>query len=323
MAAAMTALTACSDDDDDFSNKLPLSSPVIEAGTPTYNTLSFSWQPVSGAVQYGYELIADISGEAVATDVTTLTSATFTNLEPGTAYTLRLRAFAAYESNNATSAIIEMHQSTAALIGLDAPELTVTHTATHHQADWTAVDGADAYAYTLTNTTTGALREGTTTDTTLNLTCLFGGDYTLTVRATSADPAHQSASDATSDTFSVDGSLLWTVSGTYTGKCVRGTWAATMSHFADGSYCIYGWHGVEGYDLHFFVDPDNAADMVALPEELYTLNSNYYFEVPTGLDSTPIVQVYPWNNYSRFSGDETSGQITLTTTARAADTFAW
>jgi hypothetical protein len=35
------------------------------------------------------------------------------------------------------------------------------------------------------------------------------------------------------------------------------------------------------------------------------------------------VQVYPWNNYSRFSGDETSGQITLTTTARAADTFAW
>ena len=58
--------TACDSDDD---LRQALSQPNVAQNDASYQSLSFSWEKVDNAVQYGYRLIAP-NGRAVKSDVT-------------------------------------------------------------------------------------------------------------------------------------------------------------------------------------------------------------------------------------------------------------
>ncbi|MGM9803305.1 MAG: hypothetical protein ACI308_03925 [Muribaculaceae bacterium] len=91
VAIALMALctVSCSDDDP---VKTPIAQPTIQVTYATYNTLTFEWNAVGGAVQYGYKLYNSM-GELIDGGVTGNTTATFTGLTLQSEYTLHLWAY--------------------------------------------------------------------------------------------------------------------------------------------------------------------------------------------------------------------------------------
>ncbi|MDE7236988.1 MAG: fibronectin type III domain-containing protein, partial [Paramuribaculum sp.] len=145
LALTPVALTSCDDDTD----PTPIASTSqLTSGAVTYNSLSFTWEPVDNAVQYGCQL-TDANGEAVDAKVTKSTSVTFTGLEAATTYTLNVWAYAAVGGPYATSEPVTITATTTALSQLAAPHVAIDNRAGTVTASWNAVEGATSYQVTL------------------------------------------------------------------------------------------------------------------------------------------------------------------------------
>lgn len=129
LAAAMLAVTSwsCSDND----TITPLSKASMTAGDITYNSLKFSWDKVTDARQYSYQLTRSGSDDILETGVTKETSVSFTGLQHDTEYTLTVLAYAAMGSAHSTSEPIILTARTADLTTLATPEPTWTREANY------------------------------------------------------------------------------------------------------------------------------------------------------------------------------------------------
>lgn len=260
---------ACSDDDDAV--KTALKDPALSNVSESVSSLTFSWDKVDNATQYGYELV-DEAGEMVATDVTKGTSVKFTGLKPATTYTLSVWAYAPLYGEMSTSKIATLTGTTAATEPLAAPRPEATVAAGVVTVTWEEVPHATSYIYSYpvldkataeTNIVTGETSDTSVTIEGLDLTA-----HTFTVYATSTDEAYTDSPEATVS-FTISHDELYTVTGKYTSAHLGQTFDVTMVAYDDNTYTLFAWYGVDYYNFDFSVN----ADGVIVPNSSYALNS--------------------------------------------------
>lgn len=316
---ATTFLSACDDDD---VKATPLSRPVATAADATYNSLTFRWDKIDGATQYGYRLKGE-SGAALVTDVTNTNTVTFSGLEYDTPYSLEVWAYGAYGSKNATSEVTVLQARTADLTDLAVPQLAAAAQGASVAVTWQEIEHAASYSILITDTEGAEVRTAQVSEPAYTVSGIAAGTYTVTVTATPDSPAFRAST--ASLTIVVERSAQWTVEGTYTTGDGR-SWTARMSFFGDGEYVIEDWYGVAGYNFTFFINESTPDDMFVCSDE-YEVDSNYWVQVPTGKSDPSIVYIYPWYNYCSFTGDRSAGEIKLytsdTMTTEKYDTFTW
>lgn len=300
-------LTACDSDDD---LRQALSQPDVAQSGASYQSLSFSWEKVDNAVQYGYRLTGP-DGRAVKSDVTKKTSVSFSGLQPATTYTLEVWAFAAMDGDWSTPPAITLTATTDALVQLATPVVTSS-------ADggltflWEAVPNAVDYSYTVADAEGSEVQSGTTSDTYVTISGLPNGDYTITVTALAHDGYSQS--EAATATGSILISELYRVEGTYRSAQLDSSWGATMVAYSDGTYSILAFYGVEGYNLDFKVNASTPDDMFEITNGEYvndTAAGYQTWQVPTGLSDPAMLIAFPWSNCSSYEGDRRSGTVTI------------
>lgn len=310
--ACSCGVVSCNDDDD---LKPALQSPVVTETAGAYNSLSFEWNDVPDAVQYGYRL-SDTDGIAVNAGVTYEKSVTITDLQPATTYTLQVWAFASMDGDYSTPPAVTLTATTDPLIKLNTPvglELA-SQNGCSYTATWNAVENASEYVYVVSDAEGNTVLNGTTSDASVLLNGLESGDYTFTVYAEGHGGYERG--DAVSAAFTVDkpAEPIYTVRGTYYSDQLGESWPATMEAYADGSYSIKAFYGVEGYNLDFKVNESDADDMFEIlngSQVVTDVNGvDYYtWQVPTGLSDPSVLDSYPWYNYSYFEGDRTEGEV--------------
>lgn len=315
---------SCSDD----APAVPLESTQGENAGITHNSLSFEWDKVAGAVQYGYELY-DNYESLVVRDVTGKTSLTLRNLKPATEYTLKVWAYAAIGSGYISSEPIVMTATTEALKTIGQPTLTFARKGLASVISWKKVTNADAYSYSLQNASGVTVVSGSTTSRSISFPNLELGDYTIIVKATTKKDGYESEGQAVSLDFTVVDVVVWKVEGVYTSAILGKSWKATLVYVGDDNYVIQGWYGVEGYDLLFYLDYSDEESIFNITSGVYEYSSGTgHYTVPTGRTDLSAVEVYPWWNYSTFTGNETSGAISLYVWSDNKnyyldDTFVW
>lgn len=306
--ACTCGVVSCNDNDD---LKPSLQTPVVSEIAESYNSLTFEWNDVANAVQYGYRL-SNTEGIAVDAGVTHSKAVTITGLEPATTYTLQVWAFASMDGDYSTPPAVTLTATTDALIKLSTPtDLALfTQNGYSYNATWDAVENANEYVYAVTDTEGATILTDTTTETEVHLQNLENGEYTFSVYAKGHDGYE--SSDVISDTFSIDKPTepIYSVRGTYYSDQLGESWPATMDAYADGTYSIKSFYGVEGYNFDFKVDESNAYDMFEIlnGQEAYE-NEYKTWQVATGLSDPSILDAYPWDNYSYFEGDRTEGEV--------------
>lgn len=312
--ACASVIVSCSDDDD---LKPALQSPVVTETAGAYNTLSFEWNDVPDAVQYGYRL-SDTDGMAVAAGVTHDKSVTITDLQPATTYTLQVWAFASMDGDYSTPPAVTLTATTDPLIKLATPSglALSSDNGYTYTASWNAVDNAIQYTYTVRDAEGALTEQNSISDTSVVFNNLENGEYTFSVYAEGYD-GYESSSSASAD-FKVDKpevvTPLYTVKGTYYSEQLGASWTAYMDAYADGTYTIRAFYGVEGYNLDFRINGSSADDMFEILNGQEVVEDvggyDYYtWHVPTGLSDPSALVAYPWYNYSYFEGDETSGEV--------------
>lgn len=80
----------------------PLNETTITVADAQYNSLTFEWNKVDGAVEYGYKL-TDTDGNTLDGGLTKLNSVKFEDLTHSTQYTFHLYAYASVTSDKTTS----------------------------------------------------------------------------------------------------------------------------------------------------------------------------------------------------------------------------
>lgn len=310
--ACACGVVSCNDDDD---LKPALQSPVVTETAGAYNSLSFEWNDVPDAVQYGYRL-SDTDGIAVNAGVTYEKSVTITGLQPATTYTLQVWAFASMDGDYSTPPAVTLTATTDPLIKLATPvglELA-SQNGYSYTATWNAVENASEYVYVVSDAEGNTVLNGTTSDASVLLNGLESGDYTFTVYA-EGHGGYESG-DAVSAAFTIDkpAEPIYTVRGTYYSDQLGESWPATMEAYAGGSYSIKAFYGVEGYNLDFKVNESDTDDMFEILNGCQVVTDvngeDYYtWQVPTGLSNPNVLDAYPWYNYSYFEGDRDSGEI--------------
>lgn len=302
-AVCLTGFTSCDDDNDNIAQEL--AAPSVTPGAATYHTLEFNWEAVPNTIQYGYKLI-DPNGTSVKAGVTRSTAITISGLQPSTTYTLQVWAFAGLDTDYATSPAKDLTATTADIIKLATPTPTLSEDGGKQTIVWDAVADAQTYAYTVTSADGTTVVSGTTADTYYTPAGLEEGDYTFTVKATTTDGAF-SDSDSASATFHIDKKPLYSIEGTFTSVQFNKSWSATMVAYADGSYSIQAFFGVEGYNFDFSVNADGTFNM--LVGEARDDGGFKYWSVPTGLASPAQYYIYPWDGFCSMVGDRSSGEI--------------
>ncbi|MDE6480035.1 MAG: hypothetical protein K2L45_07160 [Muribaculaceae bacterium] len=323
--ACSIGFTAC---DSDTDLREALAQPSVTQGNSNYQSLSFSWEKVGNAIQYGYRLI-DPNGRAVKADVTQKTSVQITGLQPATTYTLQVWAFACMDGDYSTPPAITLTATTAALEKLSTPTI-IASSENGVTFRWDAVPNALEYSYTVTDSDGATVISGITGDTFIQISGYPDGDYTISVTALGHDGYSQS------DTATATGTILvyevYRVNGTYHSAELNSSWTATMVAFSDNTYSILAFYGVEGYNLDFSVNTSNAADMFAITNGEYvndTAAGYVTWQVPTGLSEPAMLIAYPWYNYCYFEGNAKSGSVNIGCYNGANyanwdyDTFTW
>lgn len=313
-------LTACDDEDGILKTALP--TPDASNDGATYNSLSFRWNKIPGATQYGYRLKSG-DGTEIASDVTSGTELTFTGLQPDTPYTLEVWAYGKYDSADGTSETLALNARTLPLTKLDKPVVTVTPQGNSFVASWDAVAGAESYKVTVTDAEAGTeIRSVDQEETSYTISGLNTGTYNVSVRAVTAQEGYLD-SDPCVVQLIVTHVAQWTVKGTYTTADGK-SWAANMTYYGDGEYTIENWYGTEGYDFTFYNDPTNTEDMFSLSDQMYDYDeSTGYFWVPGGPGDNDGLWVYPWYNYSGMTGDRSYGEVTIYTSEGTVDKYTW
>lgn len=313
----VSTMTSCKDDEAVLS---ALQTTQAENGKATYNSLTFEWDKVEGATQYGYELY-DNNDLLVVRSVTGKNSVTIGDLKPATEYTLRVWSYAALDSDHTTSEPFELKATTAALKALGKPVLECNAQAGKYVVTWKKVSNATEYYYILTNAAGETVESGSVTSRTLTFSNLEIGNYTISVKATSTTGGYEPEGEFASLDFTVEEIFLWKVEGTYTSEVLGKSWPATIVCYGDNNYSIKGWYGVAGYDIDFKVDNSDPEDTFSITGNYGYDSSSYTYIVPTGRTDVQNVYVYPWYNYSLFSGNKAKGSVKLYVWSDAADDF--
>lgn len=295
----MALISSCSDDND---VKTPLSSTQIENGGATYNSLSFHWEPVAGATQYGYEL-SDPNGKLIVRDVTDVCEATFNELQPSTEYTLTVWAYAGIFGDHATSAPIVLKATTDGLSKVATPEPEYNANGSASVISWGEVPNATSYSYILSSGEE-IISSGEVETTSVTFNNLEKGDYKFEISANSTEPGFTDG-DSGILNFSVTTVEIWRVSGTYTSAITNKSWQATLVAYDNDSYSLLAWYGVEGYDFNFSYDKNDTEDPFKISGYEYDEGS-YTYGVPSGVSSLGEIWVYPWDGYCNMDGDRNS-----------------
>lgn len=302
--ACSIGLFSCSDDSD----LQPLGNPSVSSTGLSYESLSFSWNAIPNAVQYGYRL-TDESGEYSLAGVTKKTEVNFNGLQAATTYKLEVWAFAAIDGDYSTPPAVTLTATTDPLIKLATPTLTIEEVNGNATAKWTSVDNADSYDYEVTASNNEIVASGNTDKTSLAVKGLPEGDYRFSLYATTSKGGYE-RSDAATATFHVNASEIWRANGTYYSIELNSSWPATIVAYSNSTYVLLAYYGVEGYNLEIAVNESVASDKFSfINGELYESNGWKCWNVPTGLSVPDKIWAYPWDNYSYFSGDETGGEI--------------
>lgn len=319
MALMLGGFSACSDDDD---VKTPLTATQGESGEATYNSLTFKWQKVAGATQYGYELY-DSEEHIVIRDVTQSTSVKIGELRPGEEYTLKVWSYAAVGGDRTTSEPIVLKASTLPVVKIGTPELVCENHGDEYVVTWAPVEHADSYSYSL-NAADTVVDSGDVTSRALTFSGLEEGNYTISVKATTTEGGY-SDGDTAYATFSVESRELWRATGVYESQVLGASWNATLVAYSNGMYSLLGWYGVEGYDFNFYIDSNEPDDMFKVSDEYDYSDSSYTYKVPTGRSDKKSIRVYPWYNYCSMEGDSNKGVISLYVYGSdyVTDTFTW
>ncbi len=292
---ACMSFGSCSSDD---VVKTPLDTPSITQGETKVSSLAFSWNAVSGATQYAYELY-DASDNLILGDVTSTTSVIATGLTPNTSYTLKVWAYAAVTGDKSTSPIATITATTNAVIPLDAPVPEASSANGGVTISWPAVEHATSYLYSYEDAE-GTTVEGETETNSITLTNLAIGTYTIHITATSSDEAYSSSAPI-SLTFQRTKAEVWRKTGTYTSAALGESFTADIVAYDDGSYTIEAPYGVEDYSISFTV-PEGGTEI----SPLATADGGYY---PFWVGSDKYVYIYPGGGYSQFDGNKTSGEV--------------
>ncbi len=301
-ALFLGAFSSCKDED---VLTTPLSATSGELYNSTVSSLTFTWDKVANAVQYGYELKTE-NGTAVAADVTSGTSATFTGLKDNTTYLLDVWAYSAYGSQYEKSPVTTLTARTPAIVPLDTPVLTVS-TEGAATISWEAIKNASSYSYSCTSEN-GTKISGTTEETYVTLNGLKTGDYTATVTALSEEEAYSDSEPATA-TFSYVQvrEESWRVNGTVNDGADN-TWTATLVAWSDGSYTLKDWYNVEGYDLEFTVNSDGTITVTNNDKA----SSGVWVASGDNVDDGWVqlyTAAYGSDYYSYFNGTKVSGNF--------------
>jgi len=319
LAVIPAALTSCDDDTD----PAPIAATSqLKPGAVSYDALSFTWEPVDNAVQYGCKL-TDAEGEAVDAKVTKTTEVTFSGLKPATTYTLNVWAYAVPGGPYTTSEPVTITATTSALSSLAAPQLAIENRAGTVTASWSAVEGATSYTVTLSRDGQ-AVSTDEETETSHSWSGLEMGNYIVTVQALSTTPGYEPTSAPAQATFVIDRAEIWRVAGTYTRSTDGAKWGATLVAYSDDTYQLLNWYGGDA-SLDFAVDPTLGE------EDRFSLTGDYEYDestgsyyVPTGLASPATVTVYPWYGYSNLTGDKNAGELSLYIyDSSSYDLFTW
>lgn len=323
--AMATLFSACNENED---LKQALSSPTVAQENANYQSLSFSWNKIDNAVQYGYRLI-DPNGRVVNADVTQKTSVIFNGLKPSTTYTLEVWALAGMDSNYSTPPAVTLTATTDGLVQLSTPVVT-SSSDNGLTFLWEGVPNAMEYSYIVKDAEEGIVAAGTTENTYVQLMGLPNGEYLISVTALGHDGYSDSAT--ASATGSVLISELYRVEGIYHSAELDSSWSATMVAYSDNTYSILSFYGVDGYNFDFTVNTANTNDMFTILNGEYvndTAAGYVTWQVPTGLSDPAMLIAYPWYNYCYWEGDSQSGSVNIGCYHGAGyaiwdyDTFTW
>ena len=291
--------SSCKDEDPVVT---PLQTPSGEVYAATVSSLTFHWESVRNATQYGYEL-KDSEGNVVAGDVTSGTTATITGLKDNSTYTLDVWAYSEYGSEYSRSSVATLTGTTPAIVqlGTPAPVATVENGVL---ITWEAIPNASGYSYQCVSDN-GSDISGTTADTQVTLNSLNTGFYTVSVKAVSEDEAF-SDSEYGSATFEIEKKEAWRTDGTFDDGAGN-TWPVTMIAWNNGTYTLKDWYNVEGYDLEFSVNDDTSINVLNYYEpylpsiwvQTGAEEDNGWIEIYTATDGS--------NFYSSFAGSKSEG----------------
>ena len=287
--------TSCSSDDVE---KIQLESPVVTQGNKTVSTLAFSWQPVSGASQYAYELY-DANSNVVLGNVIANTSILATGLTPNTTYTLKVWAYSPLNGDKSTSPIATLTATTNPVTQLSKPETPQASSANGGVTiTWPAVEHATAYKYSYT--IDGEVKSGTVETNSVSLQNLPLGEYTIEIVATSSDENY-SDSDPITLTFQRAKSEVWRKEGNYYSAALDANFKATIVSYDDGSYTIEAPFGEAGYSISFAKSAESS-EIIPTGTPSY---GYYYFYV----SSQYYVSIYTAGGYSDFDGTKDEGEV--------------
>lgn len=330
ITAALTVMLAASSCSDD-ATPTPLEPSSGVEGSATFNSLTFEWEKVEGATQYGYQLFSD-SDQALETDVTNQCSATFTGLQPATDYRLVVRAFAPMGCGFTTSKEFEIHGRTADLTVLESPRPVFEQQNNDAVFTWEPVENAESYVYTLSMPDGTEIESSSTTACSLKISGLATDTYNFSLQAcTSAEGYKDSEVESISFEFEYHHNEIWRATGEYTSSILNENWEATIIAYDDNTFELLGWYGVSDFNLNFGIDKSQPDNEFYIPDDFgYTYDDqSYTYYVLTGRSQSPTkVSVYPWNNFSSFTGDANKGKVTLCVWNKQAndytyDEFVW
>lgn len=291
--------------------RTPLDKTSAELKDASFNSLSFSWNKVKGAVQYSYQLSETESEEAVATGVTKGTSASFTDLKPSTDYTLTVLAYAPYDSDFTTSEPVVLSARTSDLVAVGKPVLEIDRDVNTVYVMWDWVDNADSYQWWLYDAGGNLQDSGETADYYVQFDDMQSGSYNFKVVAKTSVPGYKDGDVADFDfNFVRERVEVWRMAGTYASSILGTDWTADLVAYDDDTYTIEAWYGIDGFDFTFSLGEQNALVCES--------------PVATGLEAPSELTIDV--SGSSMTGNQDSGSVTISVSDGAnsgEDTFSW